>query len=497
MSNIAYKNKITESLSTLNIGQIFLSGASIKIDDWYETLLIDEKPIAIPGANQFVLLPSEMGLQPPHYFSSYPYTGLSLYEHYLSTDYIITGWACSVGKNGVNASDILSGKMYMRRIDSDQKTQLTDFYISGNQLYSSRNINETKISGNHFLGWDIYTGIEGVEDLSVILMGRYQDIYMANQSDGVVMSSGDSAISFYTDYGSVTGLSLLEYYISNTFNVNRWGVYASNPGTGYLQIDPLNTQFPLSGRFYYRDPKSTEKTEICQFYMETGKIAQIGSFDKVTVPFRKIIGIDLWHGLYGLKNLNIIIGGQSISSANYYQNLITRKFMETGNGFQSINMIPWTGSDDLPHQEGRMYYNSGTHTYNFYMDKPDVTLNLGQEQYLRAVNGTAMEITNGSAVYIAGYQGNRPKVFLANASNSYHRSHLIGIATHNIPGHEEGYITTFGVVNGVDTNQFSSEDIVYLSETVDGGITNSPGTYSVKIGYALNATNNGSILVKI
>jgi hypothetical protein len=497
MSNIQYKNKIAPSVSALNVGQIFLSGASIKIDDWYETLLIDDKPIAIPGANQFVMLPSEIGLQPPHYFASYPYTGLSLYEHYLSTDYIITGWACSVGKNGVNSSDILSGKIYMRRGDSQQKTQLTDFYISGNQIYSSKQIPETKISGNHFLGWDIYTGIEGSEDLSVILMGRYQDIYMANQSDGVVMNSGDSAISFYVDYGSVTGHSLLEYYTSNTLHANRWGVYASNPGTGYLQIDPLYTQFPLSGRFYYRDPKSTDKVEICQFYMATGKLAQIGSFDKVIIPFRKIIGIDLWHGLYGLKNLNIIIGGQSISSANYYQNLITKKFMETGNGFQSINMIPWTGADDLPHQEGRMYYNSGTHTYNFYMDKPDVTLNLGQEQYLRAVNKTSTTIANGQVVYISGSQGNRPKVWPANGSNTYHRAHLIGMATHDIPDNEEGYITTFGVVHGVDTNQFAIDDIIYLSETIDGAITNSPGAHSVKVGYALNAANNGSVLIKI
>jgi hypothetical protein len=231
--------------------------------------------------------------------------------------------------------------------------------------------------------------------------------------------------------------------------------------------------------------------------MNTGVISSIGSFDTLVVPFRNIIGIDIYHGLYGLNNLNIVIGGQSISSANYYQNLITKKFMETGNGFQSINMIPWTGANDLEYKEGRMYYNSGTHTYNFYMDKPDVTLNLGQEQYLRAINKTNAQINNGQVVYISGYQGNRPKVWPANGSNSYHRSHLIGMATHDIPNNDEGYITTFGVVNGVNTNQFASEGIVYLSESVDGAVTNSPGTFSVKVGYALNATNNGSILIKI
>ena len=171
--------------------------------------------------------------------------------------------------------------------------------------------------------------------------------------------------------------------------------------------------------------------------------------------------------------------------------------MITGNHFESINMTPWTGTDVLPYQEGRMYYNSGTHTYDFYTDKSDVTLNLGQEQYVRAVNKTNDQIVNGQIVYISGSQGNRPKVWPANAANQYHRTHLIGMATHTIPNNEEGYITTFGVVNGIDTNQFATEDIVYLSESVNGGITTVPGSHAVKVGYALNATNNGSIFIKI
>lgn len=356
MSNIPYKNKISPSSSILNIGQLFLSGSNIKVDEWQETLLIDERPITIPGNNQFVLLPSEMGLQPPHYFASYPYTGTSLYEKYLSTDYTITGWACSLGKTG-NHNDILSGLIYMRPVNTSQKIGLTNFYISGNQFYSSNSISERTMSGNHLIGWDIYTGIDGAEDLSVILMGRYQDLYMANQSEGIVMSSGAASISFYTDYGSVTGQSFLEYYISNTFNADKWAVYASNPGTGYLQIDPLNSQFPLSGRFYYRDPKSTEKTTICFFDMPTGTIAKIGSFEKVIIPFRKIIGIDLYHGLYGLKNLNIVIGGQSISSANYYQNLITKYYAETNLSTKSVQSSTFTNNFYISkNHNGQMIY---------------------------------------------------------------------------------------------------------------------------------------------
>lgn len=612
--------RIGKSDTTLSIAQLFLSGVNVRLDDWAETLLLDDRPIVIPGNNQFVLLPSEIGLQPPNFFASYPYTGIALYEEYNASNYLATGWSCSLrvpgsGPTHKDSQDNfifspLTGSIYIRSLyDPFDKKVIAPFYINSGQYYSSGIIPETRVSGDYILGWDIYSGLANAEDLSVSLRGRYHDLYEGNVSQGVIMSSGDAAISFFLEFGAITGQGILEYYTSNQFVATRWGVYSMTTGFGTLGIDPFTPVMPLSGRFYYRDPKDDIKYTITPFSLNTGKYANWLRLDNpVYVPFRKIVGIDIYNGINDLKNLNIVLGGQSITSANYFRNVITQSIfdrfsgnfesgvfnplasglrnefsllsglvtgfesdlnnfesslnlfsgnidtfsgqmtgdfyylsgfltglVEAGNsgitslnnsygavdidgisgieiskdGYPSQNItVKYTSGNfenidfapqgaDFPYKEGRLFYSADTKTLNAYLDNPDITLNIGQEQYIKIVNKTSAQINNGEAVYISGSQGNRPKVWLANASNEYDRTHLIGIATHNIPDNEEGYITTFGVVNGINTNQFVTDNIVYLSETVDGGITNTSGTYAVKIGYALNAANNGSILVKI
>jgi hypothetical protein len=590
--------RVGKSDATLSIAQLFLSGVNVRLDDWAETILLDDRPIVIPGNNQFVLLPSEIGLQPPNFFASYPYTGMALYEEYNASNYLATGWSCSLRIPGSGPTP-LTGAIYIRSLyDPFDKKIIAPFYIESGNYYSSGLIPETRVSGDCILGWDIYSGLNNAEDLSVSLRGRYHDIYESNISQGVIMSSGDAAISFFLEFGAITGQGVLEYYSANQFVATRWGVYSMTTGFGTLSIDPFTAVAPLSGRFYYRDPKNDIKYTIAPFSLNTGKYANWLRLDNpVYIPFRRIVGIDIYNGINDLRNLNIVLGGRSISSANYFRNVVTQSIFETFSGdfktglfeplqenfdeisgliidfqnslnifsgnidvfsgqmtgdfyylsgfltgllqagnsgitslnnsygdvdidgvsgieiskdgypsqnitvkytsgnFENIDFAPQ--GPDFPYKEGRLYYSDDTKTLNAYLDNPDITLNIGQEQYVKAVNGESVQIDNGQVVYISGHQGNRPKVWLANASDEYHRNHLIGVATHNITANQEGYITTFGIVRGVDTRQFENDSVVYLSEEIDGGVTGYSGIYSVKIGYALNATNNGSILVKI
>ncbi len=570
-----------------------MSGSHVKLDDWKETLLIDGRPLAVPGANPFIVLPSEIGLQPPSYFASFPYTGLSLYEEYTATSYIVTGWSVSLGKSGLgpahadplNPSQLLfgplTGDFYTRSLtDPNSKTTITPFWINSGQFFNSGFIPETTISGDTIIGWNVYSGLSGAEDLIVSLRGRYNDINEANVSDGVIMSSGDSAISFFLEYGSITGETILEYYTPNEFIATRWGVYSASTGSSTIgNGDPLIIQEPLSGRFYYRDPKSSSRTTITSFTMPTGTFASFSLIgqDKNILP-RQIVGIDIYKGLNNLTNLHIVLGGRAIASANYIKNVVTKDIfdifsgqvtatlntgiqiisgnvdtfsgqmtgdfyalsgfltglIQAGNsGVTSINgsfgavyfdgvsgikvaggypsqsiSIEYTSGNfnnidfspnldtTIPYKEGRIYYSEDTKTFNAFLDKPDVTLNIGQEQYIRAVNKSNATIDNGMVVYISGTQGNRPKIWPAIASNDYHTSHLIGVATHNILNNEEGLITTFGAVGGINTSNYAAGDILYLSNTSAGNLTKDPvGGKRIKIAYALNSTNDGKILV--
>jgi hypothetical protein len=547
--------RVKQSDSYLNVGGLFISGAALTTDEFKQTLLLDGKPLVIPASNQYVLLPSEIGLQPPNFFLSIPYTGLSLYEEYLNTDYIVTGWEVYLGESGSGPAHLtsgasgqpiwspLTGQLYVRSpLNPSIRSPIANFYINSGEFASSGEIFEDTLTGNQIIGIDIYSGLSGAEDFSVILRGRYNDLYEGNISEGVVMSSGDSSISFYSEYGA-TGNTLLEYYLANEFYANRWAVYVSNTGSG-----PFANNLPLTGRFYYRDPKGKESFTISNFGLNSGQIALWDTFtEDVYIPFRKMVGIDISGTLNDIKNVNIVLGGRSVVAANFYKDLITRAQFEIFSGyatgliaaaasgvsmingayeaitltgasgvrvegggwpnniftiindsgnFNTVNLIPQANQPE--YQEGRFYYNNDTKTFDFYLDNPDVTLNLGQEEYIRIVNKTTNTIFNGTPVYISGAQGNRPKGWPALGSENYHINHLVGLATHDILNNEEGFVTVNGVVNGVNTNLFSIGDVLYLGET--GNLVNTPPvgypSYA-QIGYALSSQNNGKILISI
>jgi len=608
-----YNNKklrFVPSDSSFNIKELYMDGSQVTLDDWKQTILIDEKPISIPGSNAFVMLPSEIGLPSPSYFVSYPYTGESLFEEYQASYYLATGWSVSLGKPGISPAHLdstgglivapLSGRLYGRPLNSNTKTTITNFYIDSgiNSYFNFGQIPETAISGNQIIGWDLFYSLSGAEDLSVTLHGRYNDLYQENVSDGVIMTSGDAAVSFFLEYGALTGDGVLEYYTANEFIATRWGIYAGTPGTSTLSLNPIVTQYPLSGRFYYRDPKDNVKTTISHFSLNTGSIANWQTIvPDFYIPFRKIIGLDIYYGLNDLKNLHIILGGQGIASANYFKSVVTKQIFDifsggietrfgqfstgtvgdfgaftgfvtasvsnlsglvtgfsgqsvanfdylsgyltgliqassagvtslngsygaiglnglsgieisaqgypeqnitvkyTSGNFNSIDLSP-NIDNDIPYKEGRLYYSADTKTFNAYLDKPDVTLNIGQEEYVRAVNKTNSTLINGTVVYISGAQGSRPQVWPAIATNDYHTSHILGITTHQALNNDEVLVTTFGSVGGINTSAYAVGDILYLSHTTAGAITNIPPTNKrIKIGYVLNSANNGRILV--
>lgn len=137
------------------------------------------------------------------------------------------------------------------------------------------------------------------------------------------------------------------------------------------------------------------------------------------------------------------------------------------------------------HTEGRVYYDSTEKALSYYNDEADVTLNIGQENFIRCRNTTGVTITNGQAVYISGATGaNLPNVSLAQA-DALDTARCIGLATHDIENNSNGYITTLGLVRDVDTSSFSAGAPLFLSTSTPGALTTTRPTtgYAVMVGY--------------
>jgi hypothetical protein len=148
-----------------------------------------------------------------------------------------------------------------------------------------------------------------------------------------------------------------------------------------------------------------------------------------------------------------------------------------------------------------MRWNNTHGTVEVGLKGGNVTLQIGQEVVLRVVNKTGSPITNGQVVRVVAVTGGVTGVALAQADSDANSGTTIGIATEDIADNAQGFITTQGLVHDVNTNSFNEGDILYLSPTTAGGITNIKPVapqHMVIVGYvAKKSITDGHILLHV
>jgi len=219
----------------------------------------------------------------------------------------------------------------------------------------------------------------------------------------------------------------------------------------------------------------------------------------------------------GVSELNNNVG-YAITGSNSFQGnqTINGNITLTGSLFASQSIISKVDYIDFTpnkydtvtpgtvpnHTEARLFYDTGSQALCIYNGEADVALNIGQEEWLRARNQTGTTITNGSVVKINGAVGNMPSISLAQAQDRVQNftttNDIIGIATHDIETGTDGFVTTYGLVNGVNTSGFSAGDSLWISQSA-GLYTNvapSAPIDKIFIGVVTRVNaNNGSIFV--
>ena len=150
---------------------------------------------------------------------------------------------------------------------------------------------------------------------------------------------------------------------------------------------------------------------------------------------------------------------------------------------------------------GELAWNSVDGTLEVKVD-PDVTLQIGQEQHARVHNNTGATLTNGTVVYVSGSSDVHGHVTVAPyiADGSVEPSKVLGIVTHNIPDDEDGYVTVFGLIRGLNTSTYQAGALLYASATVAGTFVTSPPAspgYSVPVAVVTETdATNGIIFAK-
>lgn len=119
---------------------------------------------------------------------------------------------------------------------------------------------------------------------------------------------------------------------------------------------------------------------------------------------------------------------------------------------------------------GPAKWNETEGTVDFPLNE-EVTLQVGQEELVYAKAEEA--ISNGEVVMFAGAQGNHLMIKKADVTAVGFRQELvIGVATQDFDINEFGYATSFGKVRELNTGSYTEGDLLWLSTTTPGALTN-------------------------
>jgi hypothetical protein len=152
----------------------------------------------------------------------------------------------------------------------------------------------------------------------------------------------------------------------------------------------------------------------------------------------------------------------------------------------------------VPTIEGTLSWDDTFHTLKVQGDVLVSSLQVGQEERTRVYNGTGSTIFDGEAVHIIGGSSGIPSVTKSISSDSTASTACVGVATHDIATGTTGFVTTRGLVHDYDTSTFPEGSVLYLSDTVSGGMQIAkplPPSYTIPMAVVISSAVNGIIYV--
>ena len=302
----------------------------------------------------------------------------------------------------------------------------------------------------------------------------------------------------------VTGLS------SGNFNFSGWKYFNGNvnfSGAQGILVDPSNiytpnTVFADSIKIGYpiSTPRNSTQGPNGALQVSGGQInledqVNIKNNSNLIVENGKVSGAT--GDFYFITGENLAFGSGNFTGSLTINGSNVEPLSLTGD-FDAIDFTVGVGANQA-YQEGRLFYDDTNKALATYNDEADITLQIGQEQYIRVRNNIGSTINNGQAVRINGSHGaETPTITLASA-DSEDNSQVVGLATHSIENNSFGYVTTHGVVRDLNTLTFSAGDEVFLA-IESGALTGvkpvSPN-YQMPIGHVIRGHGSaGTVLVE-
>lgn len=142
----------------------------------------------------------------------------------------------------------------------------------------------------------------------------------------------------------------------------------------------------------------------------------------------------------------------------------------------SINTVDYivfnTGTTSATTVAGTVYFDNTEKalSYNTSINQ-GVTVNLGQQNYLRVFNNSGLDIQKGKVVEILSSYSGLPAITLA-VNRYYNDRDVVGVAAEIIPNNSEGIVLTYGIISNITVTGGTIGSLVYASDTTPGDIKN-------------------------
>jgi hypothetical protein len=142
----------------------------------------------------------------------------------------------------------------------------------------------------------------------------------------------------------------------------------------------------------------------------------------------------------------------------------------------SINRVDYmifnTGTTSATTVPGTVYFDNTEKalSYNTSVNQ-GVTVNLGQQNYLRVFNNSGLDIQKGKGVELLSSYSGLPAVQLA-VNRHYNDRDVVGVSAEIIPNNSEGIVLTYGIISNITVTGASIGSLVYASDTTPGEFKN-------------------------
>lgn len=144
----------------------------------------------------------------------------------------------------------------------------------------------------------------------------------------------------------------------------------------------------------------------------------------------------------------------------------------------------------------RLKWNATDGTADLGLTGGNVTLQIGQQEFMRVKHADSNGLSKGNVVYFVGSDGTNKTVRLATASVEASSVDVLGVMAESVTGGSTGWCCTYGFLKSINTNHLTEGTVAWLSAS-PGAVTSTKPTapnHGVQVGYVIRKQQNNGVL---